>query len=502
MLRAYKISPIVLCTVVMALVIGELACGTGLYFVLMMAIAMVSIGISYNLLGGLRTFSGLLFIGFAARTIVISQFAKIFFLEAADKNLENPVLTITVYAVFYFSAMVGIFLYCGFRLRLPRPLEPATEADASTLYWVSVILGSLSVVVLQIYVVPFAASVSTYGATTSIAQALGPLLYLALVVAVDRRIRQTDGRHSFGLAAFFPWALVTVSAFINSGRTPMLATSVIYFVTCFFRGYRFRRIHYAAALTMVVLLFAVISPLALYVRGLIAGRNLSDRIYLSFHAIPGLLSGAVTAPVIEQEQGLREQYFSKPGTYLISRFSLIRADSALIDTSSNGNHYGFGPTRLALAYALPFFLAQNKELSENSQDYIGHYVGFSPEGSTNSSPQFSAVGDSYGAFGWLGVVLFPFLVFPAIFVVYESMFDISRPWGTAYFGAAVFLFTEMMVDRTFSLLIRNPLYFVLISYGVGTIVRMIPKRADRAQTEIGDEGLFQTLPSAGTTTAP
>jgi len=59
-----------------------------------------------------------------------------------------------------------------------------------------------------------------------------------------------------------------------------------------------------------------------------------------------------------------------------------------------------------------------------------------------------------------------------------------------------------MVDRTFSLLIRNPLYFVLISYAVGGIVRMIPKRADRARAGIGGEGLFQTLPSPETTPAP
>ncbi|MGB7171715.1 MAG: hypothetical protein WBD32_22100, partial [Acidobacteriaceae bacterium] len=92
---------------VLALAVGELACGTSLYFVTMMTIAMLSIGFTYNLLGGLSTFSVIIFAAFALRTIVISQFAKVLLFEAADRNLAVPGLTITIYAVFYCSAMIG-----------------------------------------------------------------------------------------------------------------------------------------------------------------------------------------------------------------------------------------------------------------------------------------------------------------------------------------------------------------------------------------------------------
>ncbi|MFZ0632773.1 MAG: hypothetical protein WAM56_15905, partial [Acidobacteriaceae bacterium] len=126
---------------VLALAVGELACGTGLYFVTMMMIAMLSIGVTYNLLGGLSSFSGLMFAGFALRTIVISQFAKVALWEAADKNLEAPALTITVYAVFYLSVVSGVWIFGKQRVRLPKPAEPETESSATLLYATSLILG-------------------------------------------------------------------------------------------------------------------------------------------------------------------------------------------------------------------------------------------------------------------------------------------------------------------------------------------------------------------------
>lgn len=98
----------------------------------------------------------------------------------------------------------------------------------------------------------------------------------------------------------------------------------------------------------------------------------------------------------------------------------------------------------------------------------------SSDSAPTSNPQFSAVGDSYGAFGWLGVALFPLLVFPAIFVIFESTFDVARPWGTVALAGAFFQFGEMMVDRTITIF-ALVLTMLAASAALALICNLIPR---------------------------
>jgi len=451
-LRPFKIPPLVLLATVLALAVGELACGTGLYFVTMLVIAMLSIGVTYNLLGGVATFSGIIFTAFA--------------------------LTITVYAVFYLSAMFGVFLFGHLRFRLPRPLEANTQGDRLVLYGICLVAGLTASVIYESYNVVYGSDETVFSQGRSLGLAFAPLLLMAIVVAVDRRVQKTDGRHSFGVAALIPWLAAGFFGFVDTVRTAMLAPSIVYLSTCYLRGYRFRLRHYIAVGALTCVFVAVISPLALYTRGLVEGRALASRIHFAFEALSGLEDRSAVLDQVENETNPREQYFSAPGTYVISRLSLIRADSTIVSAAAYGARYGFKPTWIALEEAVPRMLDKNKVTYTNPQDYIGHFAGMSAEGATNSSPQFSAVGDSFGAFGWAGVVLFPLLVFPLIFILYESMFDISRPWGTVMFGMLFLNFGEMMVHRSVEILLRDPFYIVLLSYFIGGIARFIPKRAD------------------------
>jgi len=88
--RPFRITAAMLFTGISILAAGELAAGTKPEFVVMMAGTILCAAVTFNILGGLRTISGIAFTGFALCTIVISQFAKVLFFEAADKNLEAP----------------------------------------------------------------------------------------------------------------------------------------------------------------------------------------------------------------------------------------------------------------------------------------------------------------------------------------------------------------------------------------------------------------------------
>lgn len=478
MLNPFKIPASVLCVTVALLALGEIAAGTQPLFVAAMAATLVCIGVTYNILGGLSTISGIAFAGFASCTIVISQFAKVLLMEAADKTLESPELTIEVYFVFYLCAMIGCFVYGRLRVRVPKPLEPRTVAQAKLQYGISVTVGLAASLVYEIY----EASLNPAGRASvahSIGLAFSTLLLFSIVLAVQSRIASTQGKHSFGMKAFVPWIATVFFGFIETSRGHILLPTLVYAFTCFASGYRFRRKHYIAAIVGAAVFVFIISPFEVYSRGPMRQLEFRDRLYEGAHL-------ALTLPdwttVNESSSsgvasGSREEYYERPGTFVLSRLSAIRADSNMINACAGGFHYGFTALKIDFLRSLPRFLYKNKPDTDGAA-YTGRVTGINADEVENGEFLITVISDSYGAFGWLGVIVTSLLGFPTAFILYESMFDIGKPWGIVAAGGFFYQFTQISMSGLIALTLRIPLAILAVSYFVGAIVRMIPIKGD------------------------
>jgi hypothetical protein len=350
------------------------------------------------------------------------------------------------------------------------------------LYLIALSIGMVATFVYESHSYAYG-SVQTYGTARSMGLAFSPLLLFSLVVAVDSRIRVTGGKHSFDLAVMIPWIAATLSGFVDTVREQMIAPTIIYFAACYLRGYHFRKRHYIILALNIAFFILFIAPLELYTRDFIRDQPLEERAYWAFHILalhhdPVELHNAAEESV-DLESGRRSEYFSRPGTFLLSRLSLIRADSNVISACTGGFHYGLAPTMIELQTSIPTFLYKNKPRYTSGPDYIGRVSGVSEDVEGTTYPAISAVGDSYGAFGWLGVILFPLLCIPALFIVLESVFDWNKPWGTVAFGTCFLMFGEMTVMRYIPLIVRVPLIMVPLSYLIGGLVKMIPTKGDR-----------------------
>jgi hypothetical protein len=298
-----------------------------------------------------------------------------------------------------------------------------------------------------------------------------------LVIAVDARIKNSEGKHSFNLAAFLPVAAITFFGFIDTVRTAILEPVIVYFATCYLRGYHFRKRHYLALGAAAFAFFSFLGPLEVFTRYFTEDQTLQQRIYISFHILathhdPQELRRAIESDV--ETGGGREQYYDHPGTSLLSRFSLIRMDSNVISTCASGFHYGLVPAQIETINIIPSFFFKSKPRYTSGNDYIGRVSGMSGDSDHVTYPAITAVGDSYGAFGWLGVIIFSLTCFPLAFIVFESMFDISSTWGTLVLGICFVEFGEITMGRFFPALVRIPLTLVLLSYVMGAVVKMFP----------------------------
>lgn len=468
----------VLFATVTILAIGEAAAGTKPTFAIYVACTLICIGVTYNILGGLSTISGIAFASFASCTIVISQFAKVILMEAADKTLESPELTIKVYFVFYLCILIGTFVCSGLRVRLPRPFEPDTPAQVNVQYSVSLAVGIVATAVFEIYETSSDASERASSAH-SLGLAFSSLLLLSIVLAVQSRIRSSNGLHSFGLKALVPWIVIVFFGFIETARSRMLLPSVVYAFTCYASGYRFRRKHYLAAVLGIGAFAFIISPFEVYARGPMRELDFRDRLYEGYNLVRSLPDWSVVNEASRSgaESGSREEYYERPGTFVLSRLSVIRADSNMINACANGFHYGFTALSIDFQHNLPRFLAKNKPALDGAA-YTGRVTGVNGDDVENGEFLITAISDSYGAFGWLGVIVVSLLGVPAIFILYESMFDIGKPWGIVAAGGFCIVFAEADMGKLVGIALRAPIAIILLSYLLGASVKMIPVRGD------------------------
>jgi cell division protein FtsW (lipid II flippase) len=264
--KQYKLSPFILVIAIAFLAIGEALAGTSVYFVAMMASTMLCIGITYNILGGLGSIGGIAFSIFALNTFVISQFAKVILFESAIQNLEAPQLTITVYLLFYFSVMVGTFVFGRARLPLPKALEPSTDKQMNLMYLFSLVVGTLATFI-------FAGGElltggGDEGTSHSFAVGFQGLLLFAVVLAVQSRLRRSNGLHSVDMKVLIPWIVLIVFGLLNTERAGVIRPAFAYALTCHLNGFEFKRKHYIWAVAGIVAFVTIISPYFIYERQL------------------------------------------------------------------------------------------------------------------------------------------------------------------------------------------------------------------------------------------
>ena len=475
---------------------GEVFTGTQPLFAVFVAGCLICIGITYNLLGGLGTISGIAFSTFAASSIVISQFAKVILAEPADKPLESPYLTIKVYFVFYVCVTIGTFVYRSLRIRLPRPLEPATFAQADLQYKISLVVGVVATFFYEFY----EASTEQAGRNTtahSLGLAFSPLLLFSIVLGIQHRIRTSRGRHSLGMRALIPCLISVFFGFLETSRSHMILPSAVYIFTCYVSGYRFRKKHLAALVCEFAAFILVISPFEIYSRGPMRELDFNGRLHEGIELIRTLPAWSVVqeASLGGVESGSREEYYQRPGTFVLSRLSAIRADSNMINACANGFHYGFTALKIDFRHNLPRFLDRNKP-DYDGASFTGRVTGINGDEIENGEFVLTAISDSFGAFGWLGVVIVGLIGFPTVFIVYESMFDIHKPWGIVATGAFCFSFAEVSMGGMLGLLIRAPASIVILSYAVGVVIRMIPVKGDADEERVENFARWDTEPDA------
>lgn len=487
MMKGFKLSPLVVVGLILFLAAGELLAGTGLFFVAMMALAMLAICTTYNMLGGLSTIGGVAFAAFALGTMVVGQVSKVLMFEAADLNLRGPELTISVYAVFFLSMMVGVFLFGWIRLALPRPLEPQTSGHSRLLYALSVVIGFAA----QVYVTNLVLKHPEQATSTAhgFGRAAAMLLPLSLVIAVDSRIRETEGRACFGWTVLLPALAMEFLGFIAASRSAYMMPAALVFLTGYFRGFKFRARHWTAAAAILAIFALFVSPWYLWSRSWRHQSSLKEQLITMTQLLEHAPShwqqvkdSLAAGKVISAKHGT--QYFSEDGVSILNRVVLIPEDDGIINACAHW-HWGLETFRIDILDGIPHFILPHKP-DRDATWFRASVGGLQSSYGKSSAITSSTISDAWGAFGWPSLIGVGLVFMPWLYVIYDSIFDMRRPWGTvAVVTLAMTGISGGVGKMLMDFMLQLPIYILLISWFIGWITRHIPMTGDSSIRRTG-----------------
>ena len=351
-------------------------------------------------------------------------------------------------------------------------VESGTERN--TLFWISFLIGSSATLIYNLT----AGGYSTRTQVTtreSIALAFSPLLLFSLILAVGERIRSSEGRHSVNLKVAMSWSALLLFGLIDSVRSVTVIPTIAYILKAYLSGYKFKVRHYAFGAVGLIFFSLLISPFQLVARRLASAPTLRERaiaVYSLAQALhsPVALAAAYDAIRTQEAGRYREQYFNN-NSMLLNRMAMIRPDSALISATNSGYHYGFKAVKIDFELMLPSFIDKTKPIY-GSSNFLGHVAGEAGEKDDVVQIAFTVIADSFGAFGWFGVIFVPLFGFTLIFILYDSMFpNLGTEWATVALAMLISLFGEVLVGRIIWLLIRIPVQLVVTSYVIGMTER-------------------------------
>lgn len=401
--------------------------------------------------GGLRSLMGICVFVLALQNVLVSQAAKVFLWQPAEKPLIWPLETLGIYCL----TMAGIALAgaasrkLGFQRRTPLLL---TELNPQRLMWMAIITTAFAILQL-IGSGSFdnntgAISTSGFHGFFSNLKFLPPL---SVAAGTGYYILASKGRRSFGVVNAAAMLLPSVAGLIMATRHTTIEAFVIYFVTCWAFGFRFRPIHYGVFIAGWYVATFILFPYALYARDFVRTRNVEANIGRASSLLVDMVANPMKYQVKMQPKGPRYRFLYYDGNRpTLERFAILVIADAIVDGTLRGGTTEMDTLTPAFAMIVPRILLPDKPY--NSTTLARREPGIVGKHDTSTGVTTGFACDSFSCFGWPGALLLPFLTSFFLFSVYSLVFD-TRLQQNVYALACLSQLTYVYSESTISILI-------------------------------------------------
>jgi hypothetical protein len=455
--------------------------------VVCLAMITVAAGIGAAKHAGFLNIAGLLISLIVFRYIGFPLIGKLLFLQPLDANLEQPLGSVAAVMLGVSAYLAGLLPVAGMDVKRAL-LVPTTDHRR---------LNSISVVAMAVgCAANFGMALHAGRVYTGITVAnfFAPFLHLALVSAIAAELCKSGRRRSWNFWVLSIVLVEVVFAMVRNSRMSLVEILLCYIVTLSaFQGKaNWRRIGLTGLAAMLLVLAA--TPVMLYVRGMRSNLTWTQRIEATLEAVADWRTAIAHLQAIEQFQeghGFYLDYYGSPQN-ILERVSLINHVDVMKSATDRHGPVGGKDLHIAFARSLPRIVVPDKPVGFSHGSWLNCRANI--ECVEESFATVPLIANGYAAFGWAGVIFYPFLFGSAVLLLMRvvSGLDLDRNiWAIYLLIRFQNMFVEGDAAAFFQVIIRDipqdALMMIAIAWIAGAAMQGFSRRPGSPR-----EGLYPT----------
>jgi hypothetical protein len=386
---------------------------------------------AFNFAGGFSRPSGAYIFWFVTLVVLVGVIWKAVLGEAAETNLEMPLITMAAYNASVTAMLIGILLTRPFSRR-SKGIGGLLQSERINLEYAS--LGCMAFAILM---VPAAAILPAgSGSLVNIIYRLNLTFPLGVILGVLNTIRRTGGRHSINLLTVGAMAFMFVfGGLLTFSKQGLFAPVVCWLIPACCARYRLRLRHIIVLIGFGLFAVRVLGPFSEVGRATAPeNAGVYDRIVfaISLMSNPSKLrkDAGVGETTIRTDNGARGGYYdSNQG--LFDRLTMMPIDSGLIAYTERGHLLGVDPIVQNFENWFPHFILPNKVVPVNGNYYAHEIGGLLAANDSSTGISFSPTSELFHWEGWFGLIVLGPPLWGLLFLVSDYVSGDLRiyPWG-------------------------------------------------------------------------
>jgi hypothetical protein len=421
--------------VILALVLFiQLIQGTDPAFGVLMLVAQLAAVVAFNRLGGMTHMTGAFCLFEILPSVTVPGLTHLMLGQPGDFNLEHPLTTAGVCALFFISVMIAALLVSS--LSHPLPLLERIEFSVTELRIVSGV-SCMSASLIAFKLLTLNEPLENGSLLAALYHFYPYLLTISVMLSTYARITSTDGKSAMNWYIAFLLILAVLPGIMNASKGGMLTPLLSWFVVV--AAYRHRFTWYGILGVGAVLFVAwtYVYPFSQNARFPVrAAQTLSEKasLVVAYFHDPSQFPDTTSNTEESSEFGTATSRVN-----IVQRYSMLKPMDMLIDADQKLGYTSIDRYTPVFVSVVPHALWPDRPEPITSNE-LGHKAGFpiAPEDTTTGI----AIGSPALFFdlgGWLALIVYTLICYGAFFIVMIRLVGTSEsgiwslvPIGTVF----------------------------------------------------------------------
>lgn len=370
--------------------------------VVCLAMVTVAAGVGAAMHLGFLNIAALLILLVVFRYIGFPLIGKLLFLQSLDANLGQPLGSVASVLLGVSAYLSGLMLVAKMDVKRAVLVPTTNHRQLNRISVVAMAIGCAANFGMALH-----AGREYTGIT--VASFFGPFLHLALISAIAAELCKSGRQRSWNLWVLSIVLVEVAFAMVRNSRMSIVEILLCYIVTLSaFQGkVKWARIGLIGLLAM--LLVVAVTPVMLYVRGARSNLTWTQRIAATLEAAadwPTALAHLKTVERLQERRGFYLNYYGSPQN-ILERVSLVGHVDVMKCATDRHGPAGIKDLHIAFVRSLPRVVAPGKPVGSSHGSWLNCRANI--ECIENSFATVPLIANGYAAFGWAGVVFYPFL---------------------------------------------------------------------------------------------